>query len=357
VSRSTTAVAAPGFGRRRTTYAILVVISIILITIDRRGNGSIDSVRRVALDVFSPVRGVSRAVARPFENAWHGVFDYDNVKQENERLREQIDAQKGVSIADAWQIKELQDLRATLNLLPLSNVPNVTAEVVGQPANNARLSFIINRGSKDGLKIGMPVITAAGLVGRLGDVSPDHAVVRLLWDPGVNVAVQIEGRRAPVDAATSSTSASPAVAGVVTTLAPVTSAAPTTKAPRRGAATTTTTVAPTTAATAATTTTTEGPATTTTLPVKLLEQGYVHGVGEGEQLVVDLINKDQDVQVGDLVSTGGDDKNLSPTGLPIGRVAQVNRRPGSTQLDVRVEPFADLGKVTFVAVIRYQPRS
>ena len=322
-----------------------MLVTLFLITIDRRGSGPISSVRRVALDLFSPVRGVARTVARPFENAWHGVFDYDNVKRENEKLREQSDAQKGVSIAAEWQIKELQ------NLLPLSNVPNVTAEVVGQPANNARLSFIINRGANDGLKIGMPVITAAGLVGRLGEVSPDHAVVRLLWDPGVDVAVQIQGRRAPKEASTT-TSVTTIVPGAVVTTPPTTPA-PTTKPTRAGA---TTTSAPTTTP-VVTTTTTEGPATTTTLPVKLLEQGYVRGVGEGEPIVAELINKDQDVQVGDLVSTGGDDRNLSPTGLPIGRVVEVSRRPGSTQLEVRIEPFADLGKVTFVAVIRYQPRS
>jgi cell shape-determining protein MreC len=330
-------VAASGFGRRRTTIVILVVVSILLISLDRRGNGAIDGLRRGALDLFSPVRGVAKTVARPFENAWHGVFDYDNVKRENELLREQIDAEKGVSIAQEWQIKELQDLRAAMQLGPLANVPQVAAEVVGQPANNSRLSFTINKGASSGLKIGMPVITAAGLVGRLGEVANDSAVVRLLWDPGVNVAAQIQGRRAPAVDPNSPTSSPPAVPGESTTSAPTTTVAAT-KPTRPGQTTTTastTTLPP-------TTTTTEGPATTTTLPVKLIDLGSVHGVGEGEDLLLDYINKDQDVQVGDLVSTGGDDRNLSPSGIPIGKVVEVSRRPGSTQLQVKVQPFADL---------------
>ena len=51
--------------------------------------------------VFSPVR-----------RAWHGIFDYDDIKNENDQLRQQVEQQEGASIEAEAQIRELEELRA-----------------------------------------------------------------------------------------------------------------------------------------------------------------------------------------------------------------------------------------------------
>ena len=60
---------------------------------------------------------------------------------------------------------------------------------------------------------------------------------------------------------------------------------------------------------------------------------------------------------GDPVVTSGIRESLFPPDIPVGRVADVKRTPGSLQLDVRVEPAADLNRLQFVAVLRYLPAS
>ena len=71
---------------------------------------------------------------------------------------------------------------------------------------------------------------------------------------------------------------------------------------------------------------------------------------------VALIDIDASVQDGDPVVTSGIRESLFPADIPVGRVAEVKRHPGSLQLDVRVAAAADLAHLTFVEVVRYLPR-
>jgi cell shape-determining protein MreC len=81
----------------------------------------------------------------------------------------------------------------------------------------------------------------------------------------------------------------------------------------------------------------------------------LEGAGYGRLPTVGLIDIDATVNEGDPVVTSGIRESLFPADIPVGRVAEVKRTPGSLQLDVRVEPAADLAHLTFVAVVRYLP--
>ena len=41
--------------------------------------------------MFDPVRDATDGVTDPIGNAWNGIFGYDDLKDENERLRDRID--------------------------------------------------------------------------------------------------------------------------------------------------------------------------------------------------------------------------------------------------------------------------
>lgn len=54
----------------------------------------------------------------------------------------------------------------------------------------------IDRGATDGVRLGMPVLTAEGLVGRVKEVSVNSAKVLLITDPSSSVAALIQRTRA-----------------------------------------------------------------------------------------------------------------------------------------------------------------
>ena len=87
-------------GRSRLTLALLVITSIALLTLDFRDAGPVESARRAASSVFSPLRGAAETVTGPFTDAWHGVTGYGDLEAENERLRARIDEMEGRSILE-----------------------------------------------------------------------------------------------------------------------------------------------------------------------------------------------------------------------------------------------------------------
>lgn len=320
-------------GQRRTTLVLLVLVSVTLITFDVRGSGVIDGARSTAGDVFSPVRNVARTVFRPFENTWHGIFDYDDVKRERDRLADQVEAQEGAAIAADAAVREMQALEALDKLPTLANVPQVTGRVISEPASNFDRTVDINQGTNEGVQVGMPVITNGGLVGRVMKVYPERSTVRLITDPNFSMAVKIvPGPDHPPP----------------TTTTPAPTVAPAGAAATPGAATTT--VPPATSTDPAAPTTTV-PTTTTTLSE--LERGWVTGKGADQDLEVEQIKAESTVQAGDIVSTSGVQESLAPADLPVGRVTSVARHPGTGLLEVHVAPSANLANLNFVKVLLY----
>jgi cell shape-determining protein MreC len=314
---------------RRGVIIALVVTSLVFITLDLRGNPVVDGARRVSVDVISPVRSVVSAVFTPVRNIWNGIFDYGNVKSENDRLRAQIYQQQGESIEAEAQIRELEELRAFNNLPVRSDIPTVVAEVVGDPPSNFQQTIEIDQGADKGIKIGMAVITPAGLVGRISAVTAHTSVVKLITDPTFNAGVKVAPAPVPVPttaaAAKPPAAAAPGATTVPTTAPPATPVPPPITAP---------------------------PPTTVNGDV---DRGILQGAGSGRAPSIEFIDVDASVNEGDPVVTSGIRESLFPADIPVGRVSDVKRTAGSLQLDVRVNPSADLSHLDFVAVVRYLP--
>lgn len=66
------------------------------------------------------------------------------------------------------------------------------AEVIGRDPSPFLHYIIINRGSNDDIRRGMPVVTNQGLVGRIDAVIADAARVQLITDPGSSVNVYLQ---------------------------------------------------------------------------------------------------------------------------------------------------------------------
>jgi cell shape-determining protein MreC len=324
-------VASVPVGRRR-LLILLVVTALVLLTFDQRGNRVIDGFRSTFITVTAPLRTVARVVATPIQNAWYGLTSFDELKRENDELRDRIEAQDGAAIAAEAVVYENSELKSELGLPTLSGIERVKAEVVSGAPSNFDQTITINQGERKGIKVGMPVITSGGLVGRVEQVTPRQSVVRLLSDPESTVGVRFAS-------APCSTSA-PATTTTTTTSTTTTTAA--TPPPPAGG-----TAVPTSAPTAV------AAATVDTAPRSDTELGQVRGRGRGKPLEVEQVNAEACIAVGDGVITAGVTESLFPRGIPVGRVNLVERRPGSLDLLVRVDPVVDLQRLSIVQVLLY----
>jgi rod shape-determining protein MreC len=178
-------------GRSRLTLALLILTSIAVLTLDFRGSGIVKGARGAVATVLSPFEGVTRAATSPFRNGWDGITKYGDVKDENDRLRARIDELEGDAVEDANASEELAKLLEQVEIPWIGDIEHAAARVISGPTSNFSHTVEIDKGSDDGIKEGMPVVSGAGLVGRVRLVTSSHAVVQLLTDPDFRVGVKL----------------------------------------------------------------------------------------------------------------------------------------------------------------------
>jgi len=348
-------------GRRR-TMIILLLTSVLLITLDLRGNAVFNAARSGFEYALRPFEIAGDVVTRPVSRLWRGMTEIDDLETTNQRLQEQLDAQRSDQIAAQNAIVENRDLRALLGLESLAAFDRVTASIIGSSPSNFDQRVEIDRGLVDGIRVGMPVINSAGLVGKITNVFPETAIVMLITDPQYHVPVKVvaEVRVTPTTTVPVSVPSGIAVGDLSTT---TTSTTTTT--------TTSTTIPPpifdadgnlippvVSVPVGATTTS----STTTTTEVELVEitreTGELDGFGADRLPRVRFIADSPQfgrVVEGDAVLTAGGSLSLAPPDIPIGKVANVIQRSPSAGLELEVELNADLNRLIFLTVILYVP--
>ena len=180
-------------GRSRLTIALLVLTSIALLTLDFRDAEVVQDARRVAATVFSPLRGAAETVTSPFSNAWHGITDYGDIKSENEDLREQVEDLQGDEVLQEDAAAQLSEILEQQNLEWVGAIETTTARVLSSDPSNFSSTIDISKGSDDGIKVDMPVVNGAGLVGKVVQVTPNRSTVQLITDPDFLVGVRLLG--------------------------------------------------------------------------------------------------------------------------------------------------------------------
>lgn len=183
-------------GRSRLTLVLLILTSITVLTLDFRDSTLVQDARRMAATVLGPVRDAADGAFEPVSDAWNGITDYGDLENENERLREQLEALQGEQLLDEGAAEQLAEFLRQENIPWVKDIPTTKAEVVAGPGSNFTYSLDIDKGSDDGLKVGMPVVTGVGLVGRLVQVTDQRSTVQLLTDPDFSVGVKFAARNA-----------------------------------------------------------------------------------------------------------------------------------------------------------------
>jgi rod shape-determining protein MreC len=122
-------------------------------------------------------RGAALAVTAPVESAFAGIVRYTDALGENARLRREAAglaadvARLRESRAEADRLRELVGFGDSLG------VSRVAARVVGKDITRQTNFLTIDRGSRDSIEVGMPVIDERGVVGRVVLVSSNYAIV------------------------------------------------------------------------------------------------------------------------------------------------------------------------------------
>jgi rod shape-determining protein MreC len=177
--------------RRRMILLLVIVTAVALITLDLRGGGPLGVVRRAARDTLSPLQSAVDAVFEPIGDWLDGVTRAGQLRDENERLRRQLDDARGQLAESQDALHENEQLQQLLDLPYIEDIDGVTARVVSGAPGNFQETVEIDKGTSDGIEKGMPVVTGAGLIGTVTEVASDRSSVELITDPDSSIGVRL----------------------------------------------------------------------------------------------------------------------------------------------------------------------
>jgi rod shape-determining protein MreC len=124
--------------------------------------------------------------------------DVNRLRLQNTELQAEVASLRAEIINLKQQVAETRILSALVDFAR-ANPENryQAANVIGKDPSPFMQYVIIDRGSDDALRRGMPVVTSQGLVGRIAAVLPGAARVQLITDPASAINVKLEPSQAP----------------------------------------------------------------------------------------------------------------------------------------------------------------
>jgi len=163
----------------------LVMASLLVITVDYRGgtSGPFEVAGRALQTVVGTLQsGVSR-VLQPIGSFFSGLVHIGSLQAQNHRLQQEIQDLREKTQHDTSLRRLIEEFNSLYKLQQTYGLQGVAATVIGQSANNFQWSVTINRGSGDGIKQDMPVVSGDGLVGHVVSVTSNTSIVLLVLDP------------------------------------------------------------------------------------------------------------------------------------------------------------------------------
>ena len=142
------------------------------------------------------IRAYSIALGGIFQNTFSFIPNYYALKEENELLR-----QINVNLSDEVNFlreSKLENERL-VNLLKITdttfNYKLTSTKVIAKNVSLLRNTITINKGETDGIKIGNPVVTGSGLVGKIINVSNNFSLVQLILNVDFRASAKVQRSR------------------------------------------------------------------------------------------------------------------------------------------------------------------
>jgi len=177
----------------QTAVLALLVIGLIVMAL----GGYLAPLTRLALGPFISAQTWLSTRFQTLQNYINSPQDLARLRQRNVELEAEVSRLQAEIIDLKQQLAETRVLSALVDFARVRPENRyVAAAVIGRDPNPFVKYVIINRGSDDSLRRGMPVVTQQGLVGRVAAVTAGAARVQMITDPASAVNVRLEPSRA-----------------------------------------------------------------------------------------------------------------------------------------------------------------
>ncbi|MGZ4844726.1 MAG: rod shape-determining protein MreC [Candidatus Angelobacter sp.] len=194
------------FTRYKNPLALMAVLFIQVVALAtqvkrpenaRAGNtGSGTRLIRVwTVTAFTPVEKMFVSTGRFFRNGWHNYADLRGIRKQNRELQDEVARLQMEQVRLKQDADQARRLQVLLDFKEKFISKTVAAQVIATSGTEQSRLITIDKGSRDGLKPDMAVITPDGIVGKVKDVFPLSSQVLLINDRDSGAGVILEHSR------------------------------------------------------------------------------------------------------------------------------------------------------------------
>lgn len=166
------------------------LIAVVLLFVDAR-MGLLSGVRQVAATVLYPMQMAALMPREAFANMDDYFSSLSTLQKEVQALKHQELARAQQLQQAQFQMAENAHLRRLMEGKQQLPVQSQMAEILYDARDPSTRRIVINRGSRDDVTLGLPVIDHAGVVGQVTRVFPFTSEVTLLTDKDQAIPVQV----------------------------------------------------------------------------------------------------------------------------------------------------------------------
>jgi rod shape-determining protein MreC len=189
-------IAIPSRHKSLTLLATVVVAQVLLLAVQIKRERQVRLIRVWAVELISPLQRMGSWTVNGAAHGWGGYISLRSAQKENESMRAELDRLKVRNAELEGRALEADRLAALLNFRNAhADAPMIAAHVIGASPDSNSQTVNIDRGSRDGVRRDMGVITPDGVVGKIFAVYPDISQVLLMGDKDSGVGALLAGTR------------------------------------------------------------------------------------------------------------------------------------------------------------------
>ena len=183
--------------RQRTgwLFGAIVVSHIILISAQVTTKRGVPVLQEVTFGAFAEMQRAATSAFGSAREGWQNYFALQEIRRENDQLKQEVTKLR-VSLEQERSVaQQTRTLQQLLDLRSATSFETAAAMVIGSGADPEFRTITIDKGTQDGLRPDMAVISPAGIVGRILMPTARAAKVQLIIDRDAAAGVLIERSR------------------------------------------------------------------------------------------------------------------------------------------------------------------
>lgn len=173
-----------------------LILSFLIMTFCGTSTAYRSFLESAILEVIRPFHKIASWAVNRVSQIWDGYIWLIGVRKENRKLKKRVVDLEAINERFREIEMENQRLKGLLDFRNTLPIAIISAQIIGKDATSWFQSMLLDKGTKDGVRVNYPVVIPEGLVGKVVKATFSTALVELITDKNSRVSAMIQKNRA-----------------------------------------------------------------------------------------------------------------------------------------------------------------